>query len=305
MDAPLQLYHSLTQLCNWRCSYCEFPTLKDPKHVAMNYLEFILPKIKELTYKFEIEHCVEGGELGLLPRSILERFFQSGLSDTYHVSTNGKFLANEYHTLFRRKIHSILYHVVPELHGDNFDFLVYDCYDIPLYYTIVVTRENIELIDSFFDYHSDKLFVPHVLQPRRRDIELMNIDYYRRIYDIVKDKKNIVSGFIKRYKYIIDNYESEHFMDARNKICCNDYSKMMIDYTTKTLIRCCISTETDRVELNRINLELALENDSLIFPSWDNTCKDCIAGFVFRDIYYSNSITGRKNFMKSLKKMVN
>lgn len=303
MDAPLQLYHSLTQACNWKCSYCEFPTLTTPTHVTMKYLDFILPKIKAATDNFDIEHCVEGGELGLAPRNILERFFQSGIAETYHVSTNGKFLENQYHQLYRTKIHSILYHVLPEVYGGNFDFPVYDDYGIKIYYTIVITKENIELIDSFFDYHSDKIFVPHVLQPRRKDIELMNIDYYKRIYEIVKDKDNIVPGFIKRYKYIVDNYESDHFMNARNKICCNDYTKMMIDYTTKTLIRCCISTESDRVELNKVNLTMAIDNEDLAFPSWDETCKDCIAGFVFRDIYYSDSIAGRKNFIKSLRKI--
>jgi hypothetical protein len=303
MDAPLQLYHSLTQICNWRCPYCEFPTLISPSHADLEYLKFILPMIKEVTDDYEIEHCVEGGELGIAPREILDIFFNSELAKTYHVSTNGKFLDKNLHKDYCNKIHSILYHVLPELRGGNFDFPVYDDYGIMIYYTIVVTKENIELIDSFFDYHSDKLFVPHVLQPRRRDIDLMNIDYYRKIYDIVKDKENIVPGFIKRYKYIVENFEKDYFMGARNKICCNDYTKMMIDYTTKTLIRCCISTETDRVNLNKVSLIMALKNDDLVFPSWDDTCDGCIANFVFRDIYYSDIITGRKNFIDSIRKM--
>lgn len=305
MDAPLQIYHSLTQVCNWKCPYCEFPNITSPEHTDIEYFKVILSQIKKITDKYDIEHCVEGGELGLAPVALLDLFFNSELAKSYHVSTNGNFLEKDYHNKYYDKIHSILYHVKPEIIDTTYDFNDYHIYGIRFYYTIVITKENIDLIDSFFSYHPDKLFVPHVLQPRTKNLSLMNIDYYKKIYDIVKDKKNIVSGFIKRYKFIIDNFEKENFMGGRTLICCNDYVKMMIDYTTKTLIRCCISTESDRVELTIPNLKTSLENDKPIFPSWDETCKECIAGFIFKDIYYTDSIEGRHNFLKSIKKMSN
>jgi hypothetical protein len=305
MDAPLQIYHSLTQHCNWKCYYCEFPTLENPITTNILYLKDILSQIKEITKHYNIEHCVEGGEIGLLNIDLLDVFFNSGLSKTYHVATNGTFMKRGYHKRYCDKIHTILYHVKPEIINTTFDFIRYQTYGIKFYYTIVITKENINVLEDFLNYNNDISFVLHVLQQRRRDITLMDINYYNRIYDIVKDKTNVDPGFIKRYKYITDHFKEPNFMETRNKLCCNDYTKIMIDYNTKSLIRCCISTETSKLPLTLLSLKRILDNDELMFPVWDRTCEKCIAHFVFKDITTTNNktIVRRPNLFKILKKI--
>lgn len=304
MDYPIQLYHSVTQLCNWNCPYCEFPTLKNPSTVDVNRFKELLLEVKQVTDNYDMEHCVEGGELGVAKPDVIDAFFTSNLADTYHVTTNGKFLEKNYHEKYKDKIHSILYHVKPEILDMKWDVDMYDMHGIETYYTIVITRENINLAGDFFDYHSDLNFIPHILQPRRRDLELMNIDYYKKVYDIVQ-RDNVNEGFERRYKFITENFDSGYIIEARNKVCCNDYVKMMIDYVTETLIRCCISTETDRVPLDL--LYRALPNDKLVFPKWDDVCNKCIATFNFRDIYYVSyddiSVLNNPNIKNIMRKM--
>ncbi len=309
MIGMFQIYHSLTQLCNWKCPYCEFPVLKNPKTIVdIDKFKRTLQDIKNVTDKYDLEHCVEGGELGLLSPDILDVFFNSGLAEKYHVATNGKFLEKGYHKKYKDKILSILYHVKPEILEADWDVKRYDTYGIPFYYTIVITKENIDIAGKFFDYNNDLNFVPHILQLRRKDISLMNIDYYKKVYEIVQ-RDNVNEGFERRYKYITENFENNTFMEVRNKMCCNDYTKMMIEYTTNSLIRCCVTTETDRIELTMETLDKALSNDEVVFPIWDETCQKCIATFNFKDIYYvpydKISIKNHLNFKKCLKKVIN
>jgi hypothetical protein len=61
--------------------------------------------------------------------------------------------------------------------------------------------------------------------------------------------------------------------------------------------------QSDSLDLSPDRLKALLINEDPIYPLWDNTCTDCIAGFIFRDIYYSNSIDDKEDFRKVLKKM--
>ena len=302
--SKLKLYHSLSQICNWNCFYCDHPLIINPSHADIDYLRLLFPILQQVTKNYKIEHCVEGGEIGLIPEDILDLFFfESNFDNTYHVATNGKFLERNLHERYCDKIHSLLYHVKPDIKKFDFDFQDYNHFGIDFFYTIVIHRGNIDLISDFFDYHSDKKFAPHVLQPRREDLSLLDFELYKEIYDIVKEKDNVVSGFVKRYKYIIDKYHKVNYLESRRKLCCNNYKKMAIDYANKKLVRCCISMQSDSVDLNDDNLRNALDNDNAVFPSWESMCTDCIASFVFEDIYYAKTINKSQDFLKILKKV--
>lgn len=302
--AKLHLYHSLSQMCNWKCHYCDHPLINNPVHSDLDYLKATIPQLQEVTKNFDIEHCVEGGEIGLIPISILDFFFfKSNFADSYHVATNGAFMEKGLHERYRDKIHSILYHVKPDIMDGSFDFPDYKKHDIDFFYTIVIHRNNIDLVTDFLDYNSDKLFVPHVLQPRREGLNFLDLELYSQIYEIVKDRENVRQGFKERYKFIVENFGKDNLMESRRKICCNNYTKSVINYPTKKLIRCCISMQSDSINLTSQTLNSILTNEDLIYPLWDNTCNDCIAGFIFRDIYYSDSIDDKQDFRKVLKKM--
>ena len=283
----LELYFSMTEKCNWNCFYCDFPTINKPSQVDINYLKEIVPKIKKITDKFKIQMCIEGGELGLVDEEILDyMFIESGLVDNqvkWHIATNGLFLKKGYHKKYKENIRSILYHVKPDIdQNTNFNFNSFEEYNFDIFYTIVVHKKNIPLLKNFFNFHKGKLFVPHVLQPRIKGLDLLDLNYYTEIYNIIKDCSNVHPHFITRYKYIIENFDNQHLMNLKRKFCCENYKKMMIDFPNNKIIRCCISMGTDKIEFNETNLNNTLKNNIGIFPKWDVTCKNCIAGFVFR-----------------------
>ena len=78
---------------------------------------------------------------------------------------------------------------------------------------------------------------------------------------------------------------------------------MALDYTNRKLVRCCISMQSDSVDLDANKLRIALDNNDAVFPLWEDMCTDCIAGFVFEDIYYADTINCGQDFLKVLKKV--
>ena len=96
------IYITLTEKCNWQCKYCDFPKL-ETKNTAknidnfLNYAKKIIPKNTMVTW--------EGGEIGLVDESLLDKVFYSDISETYSVITNGAFLKNKYHEKYKNKIH--------------------------------------------------------------------------------------------------------------------------------------------------------------------------------------------------------
>ena len=108
-----------------------------------------------------------------------------------------------------------------------------------MFYTIVVHKENINLFSDFLNLHSDLFFIPHVLQPRKPGLDLLDISYYKEIYEIIKTKENVGEKFVERYEHIVNSYDQSLF-EARRKVCCNNYTKMMVDLVNRKLIRCCM-----------------------------------------------------------------
>lgn len=277
----LQLYFCLTELCNWKCSYCDFPLLEEKKHVDLDYLNEILKMVRKVSSRINIEFSVEGGELGLLPEKTLDSFFNSGLARTYFVATNGLFYKKGYYKKYKDKIHTILYHVKPEFSENDYDFnyLKTNCIT---WHTVVISKENLNYLGSLLDYHPNIVWFPHVLQPRIPDLDIMDITYYNKIYETVKNRNNVHQFFINRYKKINEIFWDGNYMKMLRELCCNNYTKAILNLPDKKIHRCCISMNTSSVDLTEKNIIKLLSNDPL-FPIWDPVCEDCIANFIFRD----------------------
>lgn len=278
---PYELYFSLSEKCQWGCHYCDFPTFqKTAKHVTLDKLKEQTQILKKVNLaKWNL--CVEGGELGTVPEEILDYwFFESNLAPTYHVATNGLFL-EKYYEKYKEKIHTVLYHCLPDVKKDSIGKVKeYDISPEILYYTVVLTPHNIDYIYDFLNHYKKSTWAIHVLQPRIAGTVEMDVEYYKKVSNILESLPEINPHYAKRYRKIIEDLESNSMMKKR-LFCANDYSKSMIDLVKSEINRCCITYTGDRVKFNKENLDKLLNNDQL-FPLLEKgRCESCIAGFVY------------------------
>lgn len=297
-----ECYISFTDVCNWKCPYCDFPD-KKKVHVDFEKMKEQIDLIKqcEIDSGLKWEYQIEGGELGTLPEKHLDWFFfESNLDKSYHLATNGLFI-DKYWNKYGKYIHTMLFHTRPDFtDGDSTDIKIYDL-DFPanaMYYVIVVHKNNLEIFEQLLKKYPNVMWFPHVLQPRVKGLDIMDKSYYEKIYNIVKESENVHESFRNRYKYISD-LTNEKVLKTRRKMCANSMTKFVISLPNNSISRCCISTGTSTVELNYENL-LKLFKGISPFPAEEPVCDGCIANFLFRD-YFSNPNDKRtKQILKNM-----
>lgn len=290
------LWLSLTQKCNWKCTYCDHPHIESPKQSSIEDIEKLCEMLlKEKFLLTDVEILLEGGEIGLLNLDELHTIFYSDIADKYSVTTNGLFLEKGYHNRFNNKIRYILYHISPEIYS-NTPIKKYKT-DIPIQYTFVVHKNNIQYIESLVDSNKDCMFLPHFLQPRREDLNFMSKDEFITIYNILQDKDNIFDFIKLRLKTIIDLFDSSIMMNKLQKRCQGNITKCIINLPCSTINRCCVSTHTASIELTQENLHSVLLQNNIFDGSDFNLCKHCISSNVLEDVY---SIKNKWKFLMNL-----
>jgi hypothetical protein len=212
------------------------------------------------------------------------------------VATNGSFFKEGYYNRYKDKIHTVLYHIRSEI-NDGFSFPDYHTECI-LWHTLVIHKENLDLLPSLLDSYPQYTWFPHVIQPRTHNLDLMDYPYYKRIYDIVKDRPNVHRFFRERYKSIVENIQNQEWIDNKRRMCCNDYTKPMINMPAYKIHRCCISMDTTDVELTYDNLYKTMHSVPL-YSNWDEVCTNCIANFIFHDFTEPNRL---KNIVSNMAK---
>jgi Molybdenum cofactor biosynthesis enzyme len=280
VDFDRWVWISLTQKCQWRCWYCDHPSIVNPTTVDLSYYREFVEMFNEIKGNANIEVSLEGGEIGLLSQDYLDEVFNANLSETYTITTNGLFMQRNYHDRYKDKIHHILYHTVTELNEETtFPDYTFDP-SIHVLYTMVVHKHNIKYLDSFLSANLDKTFLPHFLQPRVPGLDFMSKEDFQQIYDIMCDKPNIEDHMKNRVKEIIEYTDKPDTLRTFRFACCNIYNKIIINLPLRKIHRCCISMNTNSVELTYENLKKVLYNEP-IYPFHDETCNNCIANFVW------------------------
>ena len=276
-DFDKQIYLTFTNECNWNCSYCDFPDKNNPTYDLENHLS-VLKMIPD-----NIEVYLEGGELGLLPEDQLDLIFNSGIANTYAIATNGEFLRKGYHEKYKDKIHYILYHFAPEITGDM-DITEYDIDgSIRVDYTFVLHVDNLKYVDKLLTRYSHLKFLIHLLQPRVKGLPIDNsIPFYLDVLHSVKNHLNIGYYFKARLTKMIVGINVEMAMEKKRLMCSMIYNQISINLPDNKIHRCCVSTQTDSVELTEENLSKVIRNQQ-VFPATDSVCRDCIANFIWDD----------------------
>lgn len=270
-------YISFTDVCNWHCEYCDFPS-KIKNHVNLEKMKKQLKLIDENLGKDWI-FSIEGGEIGTLPEKYLDYFFNFGLVQTYDLSTNGLFL-EKYWNKYKQYIRKTYYHVKEDFNdGDTPEIKLYDIPNI--FYVMVVHKNNLEIFEKLLDKYNNIMWNPQVLQPRKNNLDLFDRKYYEKIYNIIKNRTNINQSFIKRFKNLTESFTDEDLLNKR-QFCANSMNKIVISLTNNNIQRCCISTSSSTVEINEETLS-KLSKGISPYPSRDAVCENCLANSVFRD----------------------
>jgi MoaA/NifB/PqqE/SkfB family radical SAM enzyme len=292
-DFKSQWYISLTEKCNWHCSYCDFPTKAEQKPADLEYIIQTFDAIKKATNADpSIEYMLEGGEIGLMSEYDLDKIFHSGLAETYTVTTNGLFMERGYHERYKDKIHYILYHVKPDLFLP-FSFKEYDVDpSIMVQYTFVITKQNLKLLPYVLEQCENvkHFFQPHILQPRREGLDFLTKEDFEFLYDTIKDSLIIREHFKERVQRIIERFDDEKWLDGKRALCSNVYTQPIFDIPNKKINRCCISITGDAVDITPENIEKLYTNKRLFSTIKDKVCDGCIANFLWHDFRHKERL---------------
>ena len=233
----------VTEKCNWNCPYCEFPTIKNPRETSIEILSKHLPYIKDTLRKLGhlvVFTDVAGGEVGLLPLETLRYFFQT-LDYPMVVSTNGKFMENNYHTdpIIRPYIKGLWYHVCPE--PGKFK-ISHNYEDDKILINKGIVHNNINEIIAFINMNENIEFGYVELEfDFDKDMEPDYKMYYE-LYNKIKDLPNVTENA----KHIIYGRLNEKKMLRDN--CRNFNTTVVLDLVNERILLC------HRSQLNYIPL---------------------------------------------------
>jgi len=287
-DFNKQYYISLTEYCNWKCSYCDFPTLENHHSPSIDQALKSFDMLKEATNHDQmIEYGLEGGELGILSQDYLDQIFAHDLAETYVVCTNGLFMERGYHDRYADKLHYIMHHVQPDITlNQSIPQYEYDP-SIQVDYTFVIDKPTLYsgAIEKILteNPHPTRQFIIHVLQPRKPGLDLLTIEDFKYLHSILDGRTNVNPWFIKRVERIIKNLDNTSWLNSRRTICANSFQQPIFDLTNNRINRCCISITGDSIPYTLENLKKLYKNEK-VFPNVnDKVCDGCIAGFLWSD----------------------
>jgi organic radical activating enzyme len=234
-----------TEICNWKCNYCDFVKIKEPRSTNIDILKKHLPYIAEIIKKlgdYAVHVDIAGGEIGLLPIEIIQYFFKT-INVPIVVSTNGLFLKKKYHLdpVIRPLIREIQWHVIdyPRSININED---YNDDDIFINKGIVgdnskgmvdfcEANPNIQINYVEFEFPMDK--------PRKKDNAI-----YKDFYEKIKNVMNITDNA----KNIIKNRLTEK---PNLRELCEKFNQTIVTDLVNERIMFCHRSQNVTIPLNK------------------------------------------------------
>ena len=251
----------ITAKCNWRCSYCfrqDWPLEVNPKSDELIYK--FLPKICEISDDI----FLTGGEIGTMKPSTLEFIFES-IKDKMkiiRVATNGSwFKTPSYKKYGNLPNLRILHHCVQDLS----DEIQYPIVENGIH-DFVITEDNWTEVEGFLKRYPDITFYP--LFDIRKSRKL-SMDFYAKMYEILKDFDNIPDD-VKKSTKIMSEPDTGWFQE------CLDIKPLRhrVDFNAGKITTCCLPA-SEGIELSNENLDL-LNNKAITLPVDERVCNYCV-----------------------------
>jgi organic radical activating enzyme len=256
----------LGEKCNWSCSYCDRPRIKQPKDCDLDLLTKYYPKIVKWIGDTPLH--ISGGETALINKNCLDYIFS--FDKKLIVETNGLWFDKDYHNLYKIGIEKIVYHCVPDL---NFDIKHKQIND-QVEYLIVIHHENIKMLENFIDKNGVKKWVFQLFYTKvPTDIHLnLTKDDYMFLMKNFPNNVN-VAHLLKRYIYM-DNKE---LLDDLRETCFREMNFIGIDFVNGRIKLCKQShSYTAYIDLNDRNFNQLISEKLINKEPIDEICQQCL-----------------------------
>lgn len=259
----------LTEKCNWKCSYCEYPLMQKPNTTTKKILDKHMPYIMDMIINLGKNVTgidVQGGEVGLIDLNILRVFFKY-IPFPVIISTNGKFLERGYNNdkVIRPLIKEIYYHVYPDPKKVKIEYKKYDD-KIPIKNGIV--HNNIEDMIDFIRINENIFFDYIEFENPIYSKTKISVNQYHVLIDKVKNFPNISSKALNILKRKIEKNT------PKREFCRKFSSTVTIDLVNERILLCHRSNSS-YIHLSKTNLKKRLTSYPKDIFSIDN-CKSCV-----------------------------
>jgi len=256
--------------CNWNCKYCDNTSnMIVPINEVIYYIN-ILQK-----YNPDINISISGGEPGLLSKEYLADIFNAS-NNPVEVATNGLFLKNNYHKIFKDKIKNISYHVIEDI-DDNLKVNIIKINNIESNNILVIHKLNYKKALPFLLNNPNFIFDLkfYIGDDLKYILNISDIKYLHNILDInITDKSKLKIKLFSDYKKINQVKKSQ-------EICRKRIYIPRIDLVNKKIYRCCAGN-TNAVDVSILNekvLKIMFNHNS--FPCVKkNICTTCYHNFI-------------------------
>ncbi len=238
----------LTEQCNRKCKYCDIGVSKKRYKSGLIHIKKYCEIISDMK---EIDTVVlTGGEIGLMSETILDFIFETLKDKHIHINTNGTFIKKGYYKKYKEYINEVMYHPVSEIDQDIELFPLF-----PVKYHFPVHKKNIHLLSDFLDKNSIlvKEFDPSPYDMKyENDVFKLDFKDFKKIYDIICNKRNVSDYSIRVFKKIIRLWEKQ---DSYREQCRKEFNDFSIDLVQLKINKCvCSHTLSSSVDLTPENL---------------------------------------------------
>jgi len=260
----------ITNKCNWSCNYCDNVDNKtSPIEKVKNYINLLQ------TYNPNILISLSGGEPGLLSKDYLQEIFNE-LNHPCEIATNGTFLENNYHEIFRSYINNISYHVISEINEPTKINVIKDN-DIPIDYIIIVHKQNLKYIKSFIKTNDHINFTIKFYVGNDKDL-ILTISDIKLLYEIIN--LNIDSNSKDKIKHF-SNILNKDLIKKSQRICNSSILVPRLDLIENKIYRCCAgnTNDIDSSPLHKLVLKILFTHNIFPCEKNNNICQACFHNF--------------------------
>jgi len=261
----------LTEHCNWKCSYCQFPTIRNPQDTSIEKINKHIDYIRDIINKVGYDYImIQGGEIGLVDKDVLKHFL-SKFNKKIIIDTNGLFIDKGYHTVdgIKEYIEEIWWHTIDEPRKIKIDNK--DTGDIKLVPGVVGC--NVDNIIAFLDINKhidfDYVFIEVPITAKNVDCDYVKKSY-EKLYNYCakyRNKKTILNNLLCDIR--------EYDLQLLQKACCTMNAFNTINLASEKLCLCTTRSNQVQIDLTRDNLINVLTKSNVFRDKSNALCNTC------------------------------
>ena len=227
----------LTEKCNWNCYYCGIPEIQDPQEIQeLDEKQIrILTSLRKVSTSKDL-FILEGGEIGLVPETVIERVLCVLEGRKIIIDTNGLFIEKGYFEKFYNKIFQVYYHLVEDPCQDQ---QVKICKDPKILNGIVGEPD---CLYNFIQSHPEVFFHYIGVETKNKDFSYSE---HKDTFVKIANLKN-VNKIYAIHMLNFSTYSQERIEQARN--FCSSRKNNVLNLARKQFVKCASKCPTVSVD---------------------------------------------------------